>query len=78
MATNPIIVKARHIGNSVGFILPKEAVAHLNLKAGDEFFLTETQGGYQLSAYDPQFERELRLAAEGMEQYKNALRELAK
>ncbi len=50
----------------------------MNLSPGDSFFLVENADGYQLTAYDPQFERELALAVEGMEQYKNALRELAK
>ncbi len=73
-----LTLTARQVGNSLGFTLPKEVVEHLHLKPGDSFYLTKNGEGYQLTAYNPQFVRELELAQEGMNQYKNALHELAK
>ena len=34
--------------------------------------------GYQVTPYDPDFEKQLESARKGMEQYRNTLRELAK
>jgi len=71
-------LKIRAIGTSAGVILPKNALEHLNAQEGDELFLVETKNGYEISAYDPEFEKQIELAEEGMSIYKNALRELAK
>jgi putative addiction module antidote len=72
-------LKIRKIGNSYGVVLPKEVLAHLRVAEGDRLFLTETpEGGYRLTPYDPEFERQLRLAEEGMARYRNTLRALAK
>ena len=70
--------KVSQIGNSIGLILPKEATARLKIKKGDIVFLTETSDGYTLSPYDPEFETQMNLARQGMAEYRNALRELAK
>jgi hypothetical protein len=41
--------------------------------------LTEApEGGYRLSPHDPEFQRQLEAAEEGMRAYRNTLRELAK
>jgi putative addiction module antidote len=74
-----IQLKVRPVGNSLGVVLPKETLARLNLKDGDTLYLTEAPGGsMRISAYDPAFEEQMRAAREGMGQYRNALRELAK
>lgn len=70
--------KVSQIGNSIGLILPKEAAARLKIKKGDSVFLTETSDGYTVSPYDPEFETQMNLARQGMAEYRNALRELAK
>ena len=70
--------KVSQIGNSIGVILPKEAVARLKIKKGDSIFLTETPDGYIVTPYDPEFEIQMTAAREGMSEYRNALRELAK
>ncbi len=70
--------KVSQIGNSIGLILPKGATARLKIKKGDIVFLTETSDGYTLSPYDPEFETQMNLARQGMAEYRNALRELAK
>lgn len=38
-------LKLRKIGNSVGVLLPKEALARLNADEGDSLLLIETLGG---------------------------------
>ena len=70
--------KVSQIGNSIGVILPKEAAARLKIKKGDSVFLTETPSGYVVSPYDPDFEMQMTIARQGMAEYRNALRELAK
>ena len=70
--------KVSQIGNSIGVILPKEAVARLKIKKGDSVFLTETSEGYVVTPYDPEFENQMILAREGMAEFRNALRELAR
>ncbi len=71
-------LKVRAVGTSAGVILPKEALAHLGVREGDELFLVETPSGYEVTPYDPEFERQLESARKGMDAYKNTLRELAK
>ena len=71
-------LKVRAVGSSAGVILPKEALNHLGVKEGDDLFLVETGNGYEVTAYDPEFEKQLESARKVMSQYKNTLRELAK
>ncbi|MEW6353335.1 MAG: AbrB/MazE/SpoVT family DNA-binding domain-containing protein [Pseudomonadota bacterium] len=70
--------KLTTVGNSTGVILPKEALAKLRAEKGDEVFLIETPSGYEITTYDPDFERQMKLARQVMRRYRNALRELAK
>ena len=52
-------LKIRQIGNSLGVVLPKEALSRLNVKEGDQLFLTEApDGSVRLTPYDPDFEKE--------------------
>lgn len=68
----------RKIGNSLGVILPAEAVEALKVEAGDKLFLTDSPDGLRVTPYDPEFARQMEVAAKGMKEYRNALRELAK
>jgi putative addiction module antidote len=73
------VLQVRKIGNSIGFILPKEMAARLNLKEGDKLFPVEQPGGgFILTPHDPDFERAMTIARRGMKRYHNALAELAK
>ena len=72
------VLKLRKIGNSVGFSFPSEELARLNLSAGDEVFLISETDGVRVQAYDPDFEKKVRVYEAGAKQYRNALRELAK
>jgi putative addiction module antidote len=69
----------RKIGNSVGIILPKEALAHLNVEEGAAVYLTEAPGGgIRLSANNPDFAKKMAVVQRLSRKYRNALRQLAK
>jgi putative addiction module antidote len=71
-------VKVTQIGNSLGVVLPKEVVERLGIARGQILSLAETPNGIELSAFDPEFEEQLRVAEKIMDRYRNTLRELAK
>jgi putative addiction module antidote len=69
-------LKLRKVGNSVGVVLPKEALARLNIKAGDT-----PEGGLRVTpatAGQEQFALQMKAAESVIRRYGNALRELAK
>ena len=71
--------KITTVGASAGIILTKEAMAHLRVKKGDTLFLTESpDGGYRLTPYDPDFERQIALAEKIMHDDREVLRALAR
>ncbi len=70
--------KVTTVGSSTGFILNKEAMARLGLKKGDKIFLTEAPGGYRLTPYDPDFERQMKAAEQIMHDDRDILRALSK
>jgi putative addiction module antidote len=72
-------LKIVRIGNSLGVRLPRDVLNRMHLGDGDQLILTEApEGGYRLSAYDPEFQKEMEIAEEGMRKYRSTLRELAK
>ena len=73
-----ISLKLTQIGNSLGFVLPKEAVARLKVEKGDVVYLTESPEGYRISPYDPEFEKQMQSAERIMKKRRNVLRALAK
>ena len=73
-----MILTVKKRGNSLSVILPKEIASNLKVEDGDKLFLVETPRGYEISAYDPEFEQKMNVARAGMKKYKNALIELAK
>ena len=73
-----VALKVRKIGNSVGVTIPRETLAALHVKEGDTLFLTEAAGGYRVTPYDPEFERQMKVAREIMKADRNMLHELAK
>lgn len=71
--------KVTTVGASAGFILTKEAMARLKVQKGDTVYLTEApDGSYRLTPYNPDFERQMKLAEEVMHQDREILRALAK
>lgn len=74
-----IELKVRKIGNSLGVVLPKEAVGRLRAGEGDRLFLIEaSDGAYQLTPYDPAFEKKMQKAEDIIGRYRNTLHALAK
>lgn len=73
-----IKVKVTTVGNSVGIILPKEALNKIHAEKGDTLYLVEGPDGYTLTPYDQKFEDQMTAAKKVMKNYKNSLRELSK
>lgn len=71
-------LKIRKVGNSLGIVLPKEALAHLNVQEGDSLTLTESQDGVRITAANPEFAKTMAVFESLNRRYRNALRELAK
>ena len=72
-------LKVRKFGNSLGVVLPKEAVNRLGAREGERLFLIEgPDGAYQLTPYDPEFEKKMAKAEDLISRYRNTLHALAK
>lgn len=72
-------LKLRKVGNSVGVVLPKEALTRLNSKEGDSLILTDSpDGSFRLSAETGDFQEQMKAAEGIISRYRNTLRELAK
>lgn len=73
-----LALKVTQIGNSVGVILPKEALARLKVEKGDCLFLSETPNGLALTPYDPALEEQLEAGREFMREFRDTFHALAK
>jgi putative addiction module antidote len=71
-------LKVRRVGNSLGVVFPKEALARLNVEDGDQLYITEAPEGFRLTAADPEFAKQMKIAEKGMKRFRNTLRTLAK
>jgi putative addiction module antidote len=72
-------LKLRRIGNSVGVVLPKEALAHLQVGEGDVVCATDAaDGSLRLSPTKVEVAQQLKAAQGIIRRYRNTLRELAK
>jgi putative addiction module antidote len=67
------------IGNSTGVVFPKDVLARLHVDRGDQLYLTEAPDGtFRVSAFDPEFARQMELAEQIMREDRDILRALAK
>jgi putative addiction module antidote len=74
-----VAIKLTQIGNSVGAIFPKEALAKLGVGKGDTLYLTEApDGALSISAYSPDVAEEVALGERFMDRYRDTFRALAK
>lgn len=74
-----IELKLRKVGNSVGIVLPKEALARLNAGEGDTLALTDSpDGGFRITLTREEFSKQMKAAEKVIRKYRNTLRELAK
>jgi putative addiction module antidote len=71
-------LKLRKIGNSVGIVLPKEALSHLKAGEGDTVTLSEQQSGFSMTAQNPEFAKTMAVFEDLSRRYRNTLAELAK
>ena len=71
-------LKIRKIGNSLGLVLPKEALARLHVGDGDTVYITESPDGFRLTPMSEAFVRQMEAAEAVMREDRDLLRELAK
>jgi putative addiction module antidote len=71
-------VKVTAIGNSMGIILPKEALGKMKAGKGDTLYLIEDSQGYSLTPFQKDFDEQIQMAEKTMKKYRNALHQLAK
>lgn len=72
-------LKLRKVGNSVGVVLPKEALSRLDAADGDTIVLTEApDGSFRLTANKAEFAAQMKVAEDVVRRYRHTLRELAK
>jgi putative addiction module antidote len=72
-------LKLRKVGNSVGVVLPKEVLAHLNVCKGDTVLVTEApDGSLQISRHKVSVARQKAVVKDVMKRYQRTMRALAK
>ena len=72
-------LKLRKVGNSVGVVLPKEALVRLKAGEGDTLVFSEApDGGFRVTPNKNDFAHQMAVAEGLAKRYRNALRELAK
>jgi putative addiction module antidote len=72
------IAKIQRVERGFVLTLPEEMFAGLGLGAGDDIVAESTGNTIELSAAAPDFERQMELAEEIMDEYAEALAELAR
>lgn len=71
--------KVRKIGNSLGIVLPKEALQAMNVGEGASLYITKApKDSLQITPEKPGFEDKMKIADDLMKRYRNAFRELAR
>ncbi|MEJ0077962.1 MAG: AbrB/MazE/SpoVT family DNA-binding domain-containing protein [Alphaproteobacteria bacterium] len=73
-----IKLKITKIGNSLGVVLPKEALARLKVGQGDTVFLTELPDGYRVIAFDETLVEQVNEGRDFMREFRETFRALAK
>ena len=71
-------LKLSKIGDAVGIVLPKVALAHLKLEEGDTITLTEARDGMCLTPGNLEFSKAMTVFDSLNQRYSDTLRELAK
>ncbi len=70
----PIII--RKVGNSLSLTI-SDLAKDLGLGEGDKVFAVRTPRGFELTPYDPNFDKALEKARDFMRKYPNAMKKLA-
>lgn len=71
-------LQIRKIGNHYAVLLPKGLLKSLNVRAGDELYVSEEDGSITLSPYNSGFDNVMAAYDKFSRCYCNALKELAK
>jgi putative addiction module antidote len=66
----------RRVGNSLS-VTVSDFAKELGLGEGDKLFAVRTTRGFELSPYDPDFEKAVESARDFMRKYPNAMKKLA-
>lgn len=69
-------LKLIRIGDAVGVVLPREALARLERSSGDTVFLTESRQGLTLTPHNPATQQQLDVGREFVGAYRTALKAL--
>lgn len=71
-------LKLIKIGDAVGVVLPREALAKLKRGTGEVVFLAESRQGLTLSAHNPAMQTQMDVGREFIGEYRNTLKALLK
>jgi putative addiction module antidote len=69
-------IKVRKVGNSLGVVLPREALAKLKVGDGETVYLTESDDGFRVTPMNETFARQMKAAETIMREDRDLLREL--
>lgn len=69
-------LKLIRIGDAVGVVLPREALAKLKRGSGEIVFLAESRQGLTLTAHNPALQNQLDVGREFVGEYRNTLKAL--
>jgi putative addiction module antidote len=70
-------LKITTVGNSVGIVLTREFLSHMNVEKGDTLFVTKTSDGIHLVPFDESLASQMEAAREVMRENRDVLRKLA-
>jgi putative addiction module antidote len=72
------LLQVKKIGNSLGLILPRDLLARLKLKEGDNLHVVElTERGLKLTPYDPKHAKAMDIARRAFRKYADTFKALA-
>ncbi|MGD1920195.1 MAG: AbrB/MazE/SpoVT family DNA-binding domain-containing protein [Pleurocapsa sp.] len=71
-------LKIEKIGDSISANIPQEILEQMNVKEGDDLYITQTPDGIYLTTEDPESKTVMKAAKNISDRYHNALQELAK
>ena len=74
-----LALKIRKIANSLGIVLPKEALSRLKVAEGDTVYMTDSKdGAFRLTVLNEKFPDQMKEAERIMREDQDVLHELAK
>ncbi|MBN8528403.1 MAG: AbrB/MazE/SpoVT family DNA-binding domain-containing protein [Caulobacterales bacterium] len=74
-----IALKVTQVGNSLGVVLPKDALNDLQVGKGDTLYLTRApDGSMRISPYDDRVQQQIEIGQKLMDEHRDVFRALAK